>query len=1215
MSVPVFNRVDSTALYVISSLSNVSIPYWAGFLAGDDSNFGQTISLEQAWQAVDGVYLFLKEAPEDVSTFVADLRQYLRQTVRPLRILWFMNPNGGMNYWEINSLAAYVADNGDWYSVQQVNFNLGSYALSIDAEATLTLLNSEASGYGIEIEQSKLNFFSPQGRFPASAQVIIPFVGSALGSFSTQLSLNKTDSQDDLNRLGIMLRYANHNPDNPIHNVNILSMPVFVKNGIALTVQLRYDPLNSLNADRSHLGSIRNQSGGTPELLTNLLTTRGYRITAKPFAVSQPLWEARFSFCQTPLYFPKKGQIPPVDYHLSPDGAFQLGFQVAHSDNQRVMLGISGLEYVLIAPNYQPILFFRVGQPAFVNPQTDQSSTQILNNLGTTAHMTILPSSAGEDGLTYFAQPRQAPLFTDNPDLPNAETLDYLEIPAATLASYSTGGDVPDVFPTGIFHGLRAEDVELARTIEQAALAPARHAIITETASQPAEPTADVQASLENDTEKFAITPQGLVTTLTSDKLRLQGIVLANTPKSQHKEVKLTAVGSELQTALQSNQLFFVVADVNTFMASSSVAYKLTDQNLSSLVLMGVAEDKITALKTYAESTNYRVYPTETDFDDDADLKRIAGDDFSKVRSIAGMLKADVDGWNFQLSPRSWRNDDDDSPTLMIFKFCHRSLEAVVNDIGSWGWQDVAKDTSGNVKGTQTVICNIINTAKNSEKNSPYYHFYETIVADPNWNGILFLNAPVSLAEFPADLQFLTAGLEIDRFYAQYVGFSLTPFAIINGTISLRQTSIFGLINYHDPVDLSFDKTIPYGFKTRTLTAIFENAALTGFSADVELLLNKMFGAELNKQPTEHGNNLILTGSYQLSNQRPGYAFNPVGENTYMSAGSVLQQIDIQTVQLQSKRGLTGTNIATDFILSGNLYFAEVDNFDIYSYGNGGIQNGEQIKGNLRFGNFVITMSFDINDPEQPKFISSIDRINFDLGNSNARPDSLANHFPMTLTAMVSSTTPRKSEESQGNDEEKETQSPEDLGYIAVVSPIVSDVMTDPWFGLVFTLDLGTLGALAGSAGLYIRVLAAWMPADVNNNVGPLYVGIQLPSATSLGLQWSLQGIMSLGFRSIQFETYQENGQIAYMLRLRRLALSLLGMSFPPGNTDVFLFGNPDNNTDTKLGWYAAYASDKKDEQNTGSNAINLAKTSTKETRLSRKLQSGRRRLPPKGGR
>ena len=47
------------------------------------------------------------------------------------------------------------------------------------------------------------------------------------------------------------------------------------------------------------------------------------------------------------------------------------------------------------------------------------------------------------------------------------------------------------------------------------------------------------------------------------------------------------------------------------------------------------------------------------------------------------------------------------------------------------------------------------------------------------------------------------------------------------------------------------------------------------------------------------------------------------------------------------------------------------------------------------------------------------------------------------------------------------------------------------------------------------------------------------------------------------------------MLKLRQIVLRILLLTFPPGNVDLYLFGDPALRTgNSALGWYAAYSGD-----------------------------------------
>src|SRR5206468_1317167 len=69
-----------------------------------------------------------------------------------------------------------------------------------------------------------------------------------------------------------------------------------------------------------------------------------------------------------------------------------------------------------------------------------------------------------------------------------------------------------------------------------------------------------------------------------------------------------------------------------------------------------------------------------------------------------------------------------------------------------------------------------------------------------------------------------------------------------------------------------------------------------------------------------------------------------------------------------------------------------------------------------------------------------------------------------------------------------------------------------PWFGLVYTLDLGSLGALSGSRPLTLTLLAGWGIGKSEEDM-PAYLGLKLPGGRGTSIQWPLQGVLKLGFR------------------------------------------------------------------------------------------------------
>ncbi len=1219
---PTFNQVASLALYELSSTGDAGVAgYWAGYRPSAAASFGPVATLDQVWQDVGGVYIFLNETPSDFAAFLAAFDALLPKLspTGAVRFVWIANPNDSSGYWQINILLARSSGSGptiSWTVLREASFPLGNYAVMVESGAALSQANAATLGYGVAVDASKVIFIGPGGSFqPDSGSAWLPLAGSSVGAWAATLSLPGGEGthetvSDGLVALDVQLRYALPSPDDPTgDSVTAIPMPMLRQDGAAVKLYLSFDPLNMLNTGRTQLAFFAPGGADNPPALGSaFVTTRGYATTLTPLSPPQPLWGARLVFCFNPLFVTAKEGVSYSDYYLTPDGAFSLATKTpeplltptAGGIADRVTLGLSGLEYVGLSAASGAIAFFRSGQPAFApNALAGAASAQrtgdapSLTDLATTSYVAFLPSEPEQTGLTYFAQPRQAPLFVAGTDLGEG-FMDFHEMPAADLGSYASGGPTPTALPVGVYTGINPLLGNIARLLEQAALAPARRAAITLPKSAEAVPG-------EGGDQPLAVTPQGLVAELSADRTRWAGIVLANMPNSRHQQLAFTQVGPALQAALQSNELFFVVSNVETFMKQSSVSYRISAGDKPFLLAAGVPNNVADAVMTLlgAMDPPFPVFANETRFVET--ISPVAGEYVEKILPVAGLLKADINGWTFQLSPRSWRTDPD-SPTVMIFKYCNRSLEEMLADASAWGWPAAARDKSGDLQPTQRLIQKFMTAAAKAAPDTPYARFYREIVIDPSWNGILFLNAPVSVSEFPDDLQFLAAGIDVDKFYAHHVGFALTPFKSAMGTIVLGQTAVFGLIDYRDPLDLFLSSTVPFAFKTLALTARFANAALADFSAQVELMVNILFGAELTKLNPERGNNLVFNGSYQQQNNSPSYAFTLEGENVYSPARAALVSVEVLGAQLQTATGTAGQAVASvKFVLSGNLGFIELERFDLFSYGEETIvpEGREPAEGRLRFGNLIVEMSFPLAFPKEQSFVVKTAGLSFDMSNSEARPLSLAANFPVRVTGFVeSANVAPPGEPPQG-------QRPEDLGFTLIVAPIDQSLLSPPWFGLVMTLDLGTLGALVGSAGLSVTLLAGWA-TGMTEDERPIYLGLKVAAGKAAGINWPIQGVFRLGFRSFQFQAEDnDEGGRDYMLRLRRLALSILGWSFPPGSTDVFLFGLGEEGGKSALGWYAAYAADEKKTQKTQL-ALDGA-TEEPQSRIERRLRSGRR--------
>ncbi len=1183
MATPTYYQVTGRLYRLSSSADSGLADYWAGCAASAGADFGTSASLSQVWADQGGVYLFLKSEPADPEVFLAGLLALLPQLSPQgwLRMLWIENPDDAPFYWRTQRLDALPVSqpDGDWRLVRDQITGLGDYAVSLDGGASLTL--SLADGQeGIAISTSALSFVAPGAVYPAQgSDGGLPLVGAHIGCLGFQISLTHGgEAHDDMTRLGVMFRYGIADADSQASMVDAIDMPLFrQQDATPITLTLTYDPVNPLAAARTALCFF--PSPCTPPTLHYAQRTNtGHATRATPMAAGSGLPGARLAFGRTPLFHADDETGASFLYHLTPDGAFSLqslvGEKVGGDDadpiTARLILGASGAEFVALTQASGCVMLFRAGNNAYVPPADPdagpaQTERVLLNGLGTTGWATVLPPSSGGTGLTYYAQPLQAPLFGAASGA-GTGFLRFHEMPAATLPVYASGQALPAVMPVGIYSRVAPASIDTASLIETAALAPMRRQVV----GLP-EGHQGLNAFEDPlDSAPLAVTPKGLIALLNEAETSWAGVLFANMPDSVHQRLTLTEVGPELQAALQSNQLFMVVSNADAFMQGSSVAYQLTAADAVTLMVSeGVPVDVANSVNAVlaAQTPPYPLYPNEIAFD--AVVSNAAGGYLPQVQAAAGLLRADIEGWNFQLSPRAWRTDPI-SPTLMLLKYCDRPLTELASDPASWGWKDAARDDQGSLNPTLAVLNGMLAAARlraidpEVPPTDPYAVFYNEIASNPQWNGVLFLNAPVDFTQMPEALQFMAAGVDTTKFYAHHIGFSVTPYDALDGVIRLGQTAAFGLIDYNDPQDLVASATIPFGFKTLQMQVRFANARVVDFSAQVELMVNQLFGSWLAKTAQARGNNLILDGSYQRVGGAPSYSFALGPDNVFMTGNAALIAIDILSARLETSSTPVEGVLTSRFVLSGRLQFTEIEGFDLFSYGIG----ADGFVGHLAFDGLAVGMSFPLATPEQQSFHLTESAISLDTagGASEARPASLAENFPIQLLGLVAS--PNLS----APGEPPTGATPGDLGYTSISAPLDQTPLTAPWYGLSFALDMGTLGALSGAIGLKIEILAAWAPPPPGSTQAPVYLGIKLGVSNAINGSLPLQGVLKLSFRSFMFETYTTSqGQLAYLLRMRRFALSLLIWNFPPGNADLMLFGAP-GAPKSSLGWYAAYA-------------------------------------------
>jgi hypothetical protein len=548
-----------------------------------------------------------------------------------------------------------------------------------------------------------------------------------------------------------------------------------------------------------------------------------------------------------------------------------------------------------------------------------------------------------------------------------------------------------------------------------------------------------------------------------------------------------------------------------------------------------------------------------------ADLLEYAG----LAGSILSIATDTDDVWNFDVFD-GWETHGN----ILIFKFGDKSLADLAADTTTWVGGATFNQT---VADTQKEILAIIADAQTRAKTEPEFeYFVNTVVSQPGWNGILMLNVDVPLNGLPDQIAGIAAGIDAANFYAHHLGVTLTPLTVANSVVQLGgDSSLFGLIYYNDPADL-VNNGNPYQFKVLSLKVLFFNSAVTSFSSQIEMMVSQMFGEPVTSPDQKHGeNNIVLNGTYQQQGGQSSYLFLSSEDTIFTAASHVLDNVEIVKAQFVTvvapDQVKAGGEAESSLLLWGTLRFKELKDFDLFSFG-----NADGFSGGITYAGLAVNLSYPPATPEQKTFAFDASQITFDLATSAARPTSLYARFPLSLTGLTQVTAA--------------STTPTSFGYLGVDAPLGQSSLTPPWFGLVMSLNLGSAGALAAKAGFTATLLGAWSP---NENSASISIGLKLPGTGGSKSTFSLESVLKLKIRRIQFVVVKG----AYILNLNNIALSVLTLTLPPGGqTNFLLFGDPNGQDNTTLGWYAGYA-----------------KTPKKKSDKPPALTSGRRALPPGG--
>jgi len=522
----------------------------------------------------------------------------------------------------------------------------------------------------------------------------------------------------------------------------------------------------------------------------------------------------------------------------------------------------------------------------------------------------------------------------------------------------------------------------------------------------------------------------------------------------------------------------------------------------------------------------------------------VVSDASALASQMRGHSQIVVANYRFQLDPGQWARHG----TIMLVKNCDKPLLELIADTNTWvlGAQfNVRPDV------TRSRLQAIADDAIAS--TDPLMAPFQALLSDARWNGVLFLSAYLPLDALPPEISALAAGIDADRFYAHHLGVNQTP---VGADLAMRDSSIFGLVSYSDQTRLA---VTGFDFRVASLQILFANSVLADFRSRIRLALNELFGTPV-QQDQAPDNVLEIDGSYQRHGSTGTYLFTESRPTTYRPVREDPALRGVRVVQTQfatgtpaaAAAGATGAVVTAAFSFWGQISFAAL------STGTAGMDDAAPFDvlsfDSLVFADLRLDMTFPAGSPGARTFALDVTHTTFDSGASVSRSHSLAAHFPVTPHSLVAGTG---------------TTSPGDLGYATVVTDLVTTGVTAPWFGLVYDLNLGTVGSLAAGAGLVVSLGVFWAP----NGTGlPVSIGLRLPGTTSAKDELTIEGVLKVSM----FAIILSYAQGAFLLALDGIALKLFGLSLPPGGSfDILVFGDPDPAAGaSSLGWYGAFKKD-----------------------------------------
>lgn len=1184
-----FEQLFSSRLF--QSTSSAAGAGWWGFqIAAGAVTDGKPIPLDRALQdaTLSGTFVYTPSAPDlssspKVTTFIQAIDDIL-STIIGSRALIFL-PTGDAS--QITAQIALTA--GLRQTGTQVTTNTGFNATLTGlpgltaqlASGAVITINGDGDGLifdGGSSPAMSLGGLLSQDTFQPDNVSTLHFAGPTQGIFTFSLFIKRFALFSELN-WGFQVLIPNPDAGNngallyldawlPLADGTVPDLSDMI--GFAIQINV-VNPNNLLTASSTQFLFTGQNSNGVTTLASYYRTNAGKRITLYPVADGSSGQQCaaltiNTGYLKTPL---QNG------FRLAPQGDFLMATDDGAPGRAAYLIcGMAGTETIAFLPfvdgkyaGYR--LRFAQNMPAYgfsfplqpsspVGPPLDPTALT-LNSAYVTAWATVVSPPSDTGAPSYTAAPKGADLFGRDAAAATSGASDLLN-PVAPGMALPSGVAFP-LFPfAGFTAGTGEQDLSSPQLelLERQVLSPTRRTLIAKGSPKlSAHPHLSLGLiSKESLTCPFnATTPTGFISHVRCDGIwdqLLLAQVTAPGTSDVMQQMGFTKLMAPLQAVFQTEALFLIAANrvllgvpaSGTFMPPASRT--VYDQNLWFNAI------------TIAEWAFEAAVGDENAYNDYRNVLIVKG--------VKGKLT------DLVISPEKWTMKDlFGAPSITL-------ADGTVSD------PDVSQ---------LIPLSNWLSTYFQqalARADNPFFTNFCQIIQREDWTGVLLLR--VDIASVPKDLAGILAGVDDpSAFYAHHVGIEIGQ---IDGQQVQQKdsSSLFGLVYYVDP---SYDDSTtahpipprdlnaPYDFTLLTLKALFQNSALKKFESLAELVLNRAFGSTVSKMGDGGNiyNAILLQGAFQKNGDAPIYSLSSSSVNTYDLDNNLLRRVEIDSAVMSTRDdGSVSGRVVSWIALSGFMSFAIVTDatgtepaqpdFDIFSFGSAA--GPAELRQGLNFSNLGLRIAFD-KTPHKSSPSGSLDpnrtiemvegEISFNIAASTPRDQSLYRNFQLELLSLQSG---------------DGTTTPQSIGYLTVATPYgLQGVSNGPWHALRCKLNMGTPGALASKVNLSATLLIAWSDTSGSADGASGYqalVGIQLPGTGSGGDLFSLQSVIKLSIGVVQL--YYNAPAKSFLLLLNEIALKIFGLlKVPPnGATAFFLFGNPEAQDSTGLGWYAIYNQD-----------------------------------------